>query len=86
MVGEDELAGVGCEQAAGCGSDFERNTAGIRVGSEDFAVGAVLWKDDLGADVTADRPKIDGGVALVRDDCATYGEDRGGEGSKSKGY
>lgn len=84
IVGEDGLADVGFEDAAFDGGHLEGNPAGLGVFGECFAVGLVFGNDFLIADAAADRPEVDGSIALVGHDGAVDGLGAGNEGDEGE--
>lgn len=92
VVAEDGLRDVRLEEAALDGRDLEGNAAGDGVAPERLAVGGVFADFDLGPDLRADGPEVDGGVALVGYDGAAdaagfdrVGDCEGAEGGEEDG-
>jgi hypothetical protein len=83
-VRENGLANVWLEEPAFDGADFQCDAAGCWVGMEDLGIGGVFCNGVLFADTAADRPEVDGVVALVCYDCATESLGTGGEGEGSE--
>lgn len=77
------MTSVRLEEAVRRRGDFERDAARHRVQVEFLAIGGVFGKDRLIAGRATDGPEVDGGVALVGDYSAAYGENTSG---KSREY
>lgn len=88
VVCEDGLADVRLEDAIVLGGYLEGDAATNGIAAEHLAVGLVFLEDDFGPDCGADGPEVDGGVALVCDDCATGlgGDDEGCYREESEEY
>lgn len=84
IVGEDGLADVRFEDAAFDGGHLEGNSTGLGIFVEGFAVGLVFGNDFLVGDAAADRPEVDGSIALVGHDGAADGLGASDEGDESE--
>lgn len=82
IVREDSLADIRLEKSALDRGNLESDTAGCRVTAESLTRRRVLGDYNLGADTRPNGPEIDGFVALIGNNGATYGvsaSDEGGE-------
>lgn len=84
VVREYRLADVWLEEPVLHGGDLDGNATRLWIAMELLAVGLIKSERDLRSDLAADRPEIDGGVALVGDDGTADSLGTGDEGEKSE--
>lgn len=83
-VRENGLADIRHKEAVIDGCHFERYASADRVAAEGFAVALIFGDHDFGTDGPADRPEVDGTVALICNDCTADGLRGGHESGKSE--